>query len=78
MASATASPESLDDVERYGSARANYLASAAGSLCNEFLLAADEMAKAAETLAKCASRMDPRQTCAVEADDACSRPFDTK
>jgi len=69
-APATASPESVDDVERYGSARANYLASAAGSLCNEFLLAADEMARSAETLAKCASRMDPRQTCAVEADDA--------
>lgn len=69
-APATASPESANDVERYGSARANYLASAAGSLCNEFLLAADEMARSAETLAKCASRMDPRQTCAVEADDA--------
>lgn len=69
-APATASPESVDDAERYGSGRDNYLASAAGSLCNEFLLAADEMARSAETLAKCASRMDPRQTCAVEADDA--------
>lgn len=69
-APATASPESVDDTERYGSGRANYLASAAGSLCNDFLLAADEMARSAETLAKCASRMDPRQTCAVEADDA--------
>ncbi len=69
-APATASPESVDDTERYGSGRANYLASATGSLCNEFLLAADEMARSAETLAKCASRMDPRQTCAVEADDA--------
>lgn len=69
-APATASPQDVNNVERYGSARANYLASAAGSLCNEFLLAADEMARSAETLAKCASRMDPRQTCAVEADDA--------
>lgn len=69
-APATASPESVDDGERYGSGRANYLVSAAGSLCSEFLLAADEMARSAETLAKCASRMDPRQTCAVEADDA--------
>jgi hypothetical protein len=69
-APATASPQDVNDVERYGSARANYLASSAGSLCNEFLLAADEMARSAETLAKCASRMDPRQTCAVEADDA--------
>ncbi len=69
-APATASPQSVDDAERVGSGRANYLVSAAGSLCNEFLLAADEMARSAETLAKCASRMDPRQTCAVEADDA--------
>lgn len=69
-APATASPQDVNDVERYGSACANYLASAAGSLCNDFLLAADEMARSAETLAKCASRMDPRQTCAVEADDA--------
>lgn len=69
-APATASPQDVNDVERYGSARANYLASAAGSLCNEFLLAADEMARSAETLAKCASRMDPMQTCAVEVDDA--------
>lgn len=69
-APSTASPEDEEDVERYDSARANYLASASGSLCNEFLLAADEMARSAETLAKCASRMDPRQTCAVEADDA--------
>ncbi len=69
-APAIASPESVDDAERYGSGRSNYLASAVGSLCNEFLLAADEMARSAETLAKCASRMDPRQTCAVEADDA--------
>jgi len=69
-APATASPESVDDAERYGSGRANYLASASGSLCNDFLLAADEMARTAETLAKCASRIDPRQTCAVEADDA--------
>lgn len=66
----TVSSESVDDVERYGSGRADYLGSAAGSLCNEFLLAADEMARSADTLAKCASRMDPRQTCAVEADDA--------
>ncbi len=69
-APATTSPQSVDDAERVSSGRANYLVSAAGSLCSEFLLAADEMARSAETLAKCASRMDPRQTCAVEADDA--------
>ncbi len=62
--------EDVNDLEPYGRARVHYLTSATGSLCNEFLLAADEMARSAETLAKCASRMDPRHTCAVEADDA--------
>lgn len=45
-------------------------AAVSSSLCNDFLLAADEMARAAETLARCASRMDPWQTCEVEAGDS--------
>lgn len=69
-APATELPKGMDDVDRYGRVRTNYPMPATESLCNEFLKAADEMVRSAETLAKCASRMDPRQTCAVEADDA--------
>ncbi|MCW2066747.1 UNVERIFIED_ORG: hypothetical protein M2420_002101 [Stenotrophomonas maltophilia] len=70
---ATTVPSSVEGAsaaERYGVASATYLMVSSGSLCNEFLLAADEVSRAAEILAKCASRMDPRLTCAVEADDA--------
>ncbi len=70
---ATTAPSSVEgasSADRYGVESATHLTASSGSLCNEFLLAADEMARSAETLANCASRMDPMQTCAVEADDA--------
>jgi len=38
--------------------------------CSEFLIAADELARAAQNLARCSSRMDPAQSCSYESADS--------
>lgn len=38
--------------------------------CSEFLIAADELSRAAQNLARCSSRMDPAQTCGYESADS--------